>query len=377
MTSNMTACAASADSQGTPLLQNSAFLAGLVDAATDAIIVCDAQQRIVLFNPAAQRMFGLSQEQSLQYHVNDLLPQRFREGHSQRIRGFNAPDGIQRAMNGDQPVTGLRADGEEFPVQASLSGTLQDGQMFYIAILRDVTLRERNREALVRSNQELQQFAFVASHDLRSPLRSIQGFLTILQQRHGAALDPAASSLVARAIGAALQMDTMTTDLLNYARLGDLAGRIAPVNMGAAAAQACSLLQDAITESGAVIHIEALPVVYADPRQMVQLLHNLLGNAIKYCTGRAPEVSVSAVHAEGEWLFAVEDNGIGIEAQYLGRIFDLFERLHSQHEYAGTGIGLAICRRIVERHGGRLWAVSEPGRGSTFCFNIPDSSETQ
>ncbi|CAN5705330.1 hypothetical protein BH11PSE7_BH11PSE7_19680 [soil metagenome] len=367
----------SEDRSAHPPQHSNRFLMSVVEAAMDAIIVCDEEQRIVLFNDAAQRMFGLNREQALGLHIGELMPQRFRTDHAQRVRDFTVADGARRAMNQGGEVMALRADGKEFPVEASLAGMQQDGRWFYTAILRDVSQRRQVRDALVRSNQDLQQFAFIASHDLRSPLRSIQGFLSILQDRHGPALGPAASGLLARALGAAAQMDQLTSNLLTYARLGDTAGRVEPVNMRAAAAEACSLLHAAIESSGARIDIQALPVVHGDARQMVQLLHNLVGNSVKYCRERTPEVTVSATRREADWLFAVSDNGIGIEAKYMPRIFDIFERLHTEHEFPGTGIGLAICRRIVERHGGRLWAESEPGRGSTFFFNHPDSTENQ
>jgi len=233
-------------------------------------------------------------------------------------------------------------------------------------------LRQTN-VALVQRNLDLQQFAFVASHDLRSPLRSVKSYLTLLQARHAGNLDAKALDLIARARRALEQMDCLTQGLLAYARLDAPALALEAVDCNELLAHVLGLMEAGLAESGAQVTAPApLPTVTAERAQLVQLLQNLLGNALKYCQGRAPRVQVSARREAGAWLFEVADNGIGIEPQHQGRIFEIFKRLHTAEEYPGTGIGLAICERIVARHGGRIGVTSEPGRGSTFFFSIPD-----
>jgi len=236
-------------------------------------------------------------------------------------------------------------------------------------------LRQTN-SALVRRNLDLQQFAFVASHDLRSPLRSVKGYLTLLQARHAASLDARGLDLIARATRALGEMDRLTQDLLSYARLDAPALALEPVDCNELLAHVLGRMQASMAETGAEVTAAPLPTVAAERGQLIQLLQNLLGNAFKYCQGRAPRVQVSARRGAAEWLFEVADNGIGIEPQHLDRIFEIFKRLHTAEEYPGTGIGLAICERIVTRHGGRLGVRSELGHGSTFFFSIPDKNKT-
>lgn len=227
--------------------------------------------------------------------------------------------------------------------------------------------------ALVQRNLDLQQFAFVASHDLRSPLRSVTGYLTLLQARYASSLDAKGQGLIGRATAALGQMNQLTEDLLSYARLDSPAQAFEPVDCNEVLASALSVLDASITETGGQVTVEALPTVTGDRGQLTQLFQNLLGNALTYCQGRAPSIRVSARRGTAEWVFGVADNGIGIEPQHLTRIFEVFKRLHTPQEYPGNGIGLAICERIVARHGGRLWVDSESGQGSTFSFSLPDT----
>ncbi|MCJ7799581.1 MAG: PAS domain-containing protein, partial [Polaromonas sp.] len=232
-------------------------------------------------------------------------------------------------------------------------------------------LRQTNA-LLVQRNLDLQQFAFVASHDLRSPLRSVMGYLTLLKTRYASSLDAKGQGFIARATAALEQMNELTEDLLAYARLDSSALAFDRVDCNEMLADTLSILDASITETRAQVTIEALPAIMGERIQLIQLFQNLLGNALKYCQGRAPVIRVSARRGAGEWVFEVADDGIGIEPQHLAHIFEVFKRLHTAQEYPGNGIGLAICERVVARHGGRLWVDSELGRGSTFFFSIPD-----
>jgi len=236
-------------------------------------------------------------------------------------------------------------------------------------------LRQTNG-ALVQRNLDLQQFAFVASHDLRSPLRSVTGYLTLLQARYAPNLDAKGRDIIGRATAALAHMNQLTEDLLSYAQLDSPIQALESVDCNRVLTHVLSILDARITETGGQVTVEALPTVTGERGQLIQLFQSLLGNALKYCQGRAPVIKVSAQRGTAEWIFQVADNGIGIESQHLTRIFEVFKRLHTAQEYSGNGIGLAICERIVVRHGGRMWVDSEPGQGSIFSFSIPDKVET-
>ena len=260
-----------------------------------------------------------------------------------------------------------------------------DGQYYgRIWYFRDITEPKRAEEKLrltvadlARSNKDLEQFAYVASHDLQEPLRMVSSYTQLLARRYQGQLDATANEFIAFAVDGADRMQKLINDLLTYSRVGTRAQAFQPTDCTAALGQALANLRAAIETSGTLVTHGPLPAVVHDNLLLVQLFQNLIGNAIKFHVEAPPRVHVSADRQGDEWVFAVRDNGIGIDPQYADRIFTIFQRLHTREEYPGTGIGLAICKKIVEHRGGRIWVESQPGTGSTFYFSIPMGGDPQ
>jgi chemotaxis family two-component system sensor kinase Cph1 len=225
---------------------------------------------------------------------------------------------------------------------------------------------------LARSNAELEQFAYVASHDLQEPLRMVASYTQLLARRYQDKLDADARDFIAYAVDGATRMQALIADLLNYSRIGTRGKPFRPSSSEAVLERVLAGLRLMINESGATLSHDPLPTILCDDVQLGQLFQNLLVNAIKFRTEIPPLIHISAERKGNVWTFSVRDNGIGIAPEYAERIFMIFQRLHSKNEYPGTGIGLAVCKKIVERHGGRIWVNSQPGSGATFFFTIPD-----
>jgi len=233
---------------------------------------------------------------------------------------------------------------------------------------------KKTLEDLERSNKELEQFAYVASHDLQEPLRMVLSYTQLLERRYKDKLDTDANEFIAYAVDGAKRMQRLIQDLLVYSRVSSRGKSLTPTDCNAVLGQVCINLSVAIEENNAMVTHDELPIVMADETQLVQLFQNLINNAIKFHSEEPPRIHVSAEKNKKEWIFSVLDNGKGIDPQYHDRIFVIFQRLEGKGEYPGTGIGLAICKKIIERHGGRIWVESEPGKGSTFYFTLPARS---
>jgi len=235
----------------------------------------------------------------------------------------------------------------------------------------EIADRERTAEQLMKSNEELEQFAYVASHDLQEPLRVVVGYVQLLDRRYKTRLDAGADEFLHYIVDGVSRMQQLIGDLLDYSRIGTRAKPFQTVDLRTVVDRALANLQRVVEENDAKVTCDPLPNVRGDESQLVQLFQNLIANGVKFHNERAPEIHISARREQDHWVFAVGDNGIGIERQYWERIFVIFQRLHTRRKYEGTGIGLAICKRIVERHGGRIWVESEPNQGTTFFFTIP------
>ncbi|MGE5493210.1 MAG: PAS domain S-box protein [Actinomycetota bacterium] len=503
-------------------------LSGILDSAIDAIISVDAGQRVVRFNPAACRMFRCPVEEAVGAPLDRFIPERFRTAHQNHVQQFAQGGATARTMGLPGVFSGLRADGEEFPIEATIAKVRVENGWQMTVFLRDITERvraeaalrrskedleqavrganigiwhwdlrtgsvdmsarcrqlfgvmvdaaltfkdvmgaihpedrervqaalqrtldegieykfekrvvwrdgsvhwlecigrelndertgkavglrgisleitERKRleerllgrneeleysiedrtaqliranEALERSNLELQQFAFIAAHDLQTPLRSISGFAQLLRKDYEGRLDPQAEAWLDQLVRSVHRMRDVVHDILAYSRVESRGNAFRPTDFNELVDDVLATLDAPIRETGARVGRDSLPTVLGDRTQLAQVLQNLIDNALKYHGEVRPEIHVSAHRQDEGWEFRVRDNGIGIAEKHLENIFDIFRRLHSQQEYPGTGIGLAICRRVVHRHGGRIWVDSLPGKGSTFHFTLPDHPE--
>jgi light-regulated signal transduction histidine kinase (bacteriophytochrome) len=247
--------------------------------------------------------------------------------------------------------------------------------------MRDITER-RNAEQkqqdtaahLAESNADLAQFAYVASHDLQEPLRAVAGCVQLLAEGYASRLDDTARELITHSVDGVRRMHTLIEDLLTYSRVGTGGKPFRKIDCSEILSSVLANLAAEIREREAVLIYDKHPTIIADPNQIAQLFQNLISNGIKFCTDRRPEIRIQSSYRDGEWLFSVSDNGIGIDPCCSERIFLIFQRLHTRKEFPGSGIGLAVCKRIVERHRGRIWVEPEPGNGATFYFTIPDPS---
>jgi light-regulated signal transduction histidine kinase (bacteriophytochrome) len=262
---------------------------------------------------------------------------------------------------------------------------IKDGKVIeVIGFAREITDRKKAEEVLkekteelARSNRELEAFAYVASHDLQEPLRMVTNFVQLLAKRYKGKLDSNADDFINFAVDGAMRMWNLINDLLAYSRVGTRGHPFEPINCETILQEALDNLKVAMEESGAVVTHDSLPTVTADSSQLGQLFQNLIGNAIKFRGNERPRIHVSANRNGNGWTFSVRDNGIGIAPEYTERIFIIFQRLHGRQQYPGTGIGLAICKKIVERHGGRIWVESTPEKGATFYFTLPKEGVQQ
>jgi len=348
-----------------------------VESAPNGMLVVDEHGTITLINRQLETMFGYAREELIGRPLELLVPEQLRTMHPRLVAGFfREPQA--RPMGAGRDLYGRHKDGRPVAIEIGLNPFVTQDGIFTLASIIDITARKRAEqdlkrfnEELQRSNRELGQFAYVASHDLQEPLRAVSGCVQLLAQRYQGRLDTRADDLIGHAVSGASRMQQLINDLLVYSRVGTRGRPFEPTDCLVPLEEALANLEVPLRETDALITHDELPTVAGDPTQLTQLFQNLIGNAIKFRGNRRPEVHVGVERKSGGYLFYVRDNGIGIEPQYFERVFGVFQRLHSRREYPGNGIGLAICRKIVERHHGRMWVDSQPGRGSTFFFTIP------
>jgi PAS domain S-box-containing protein len=357
--------------------QMQAHLAAIVESSDDAIISKTLDGIIVSWNRGAERLYGYTSEEVIGRSISLLAP----IGRADEVADLLDRSKRQEAVEHYETVR-VRKDGREVLVSLSIS-PIKDpaGSLIGASVIaHDITDRKKAEEALARrteelarSNAELEQFAYVVSHDLQEPLRTVANFAQLLLKRYRGKLDAKADDFIDFIVDGVTRMQGMINDLLAYSRVESRGKESVPADCAELLGQALGNLQAAIEESGAQVTHDPLPVVRCDGAQILQVFQNLVGNSIKFRNGPPPRIHVGVERAAAEWVFSVKDNGIGIDSQYAGRIFEIFQRLHTQREYPGSGIGLAIAKKIVERHGGRIWVESRPQQGATFFFTLPVS----
>jgi len=349
----------------------------LIDGAKDyAIVMLDLVGCVTSWNEGATRLKNWHEEEILGRHLSLFyLPEAAADGLPARDLERAASAGRHAAE-----IWQLRKDGSKFMAEVIITAIRDDSGTLlgFSTVTRDITERRRTEEQLQatlmeleRSNKDLEQFAYVASHDLQEPLRMVSSYTQLLAQRYEGQLDDRAKKYIDYAVDGAVRMQRLINDLLAYSRVSTQGKTLETIDSQLTLDEALLNLSAAIEENQVTVNRNALPCVRADAAQLTQLFQNLLSNAIKFRGSAAPLVQVSALDLGRDWRFSVQDNGIGIKAHYADKVFVIFQRLHTRLEYPGTGIGLAMCKRIVERHGGRIWFESEPGSGSTFYFTLP------
>jgi PAS domain S-box-containing protein len=360
------------------LRQASAYTRSLIEASLDPLVTIAPDGKITDLNRATELVTGGSREELIGADFSNYFtdPERARHGYQQAFGEGSVRDYELEIRRRDGLITPVRYNASVYRNEAG-------AVVGVFAAARDISERKRAEEALdqsikelARSNAELEQFAYVASHDLKEPLRMVANFTQLLSQRYRDQLGQEGAEFIAYAVDGANRMQRLIDDLLTFSRVGTRGKSFEPTDCNQVFAQSLANLQFAIGESGALVDHDEFPTVLGDSLQLVQLFQNLVGNAIKFHSEAPPRVHVSVERKDSQWVFSVQDNGIGIDPQFADRIFVIFQRLHYRGEYPGTGIGLALCKKIVERHKGRIWVESEPGKGATFFFSIPIKSAT-
>jgi len=354
------------------------LLSTAVASAVNGVAITDRNAQILWVNPAFSQLTGYTFGEAVGRTPRILKsgrnpPELYREMWTTLLKGEPwHGELVNRHKDGslrdeEMTITPVHAHGAEIT--------------HFVAIKQDISERRRVQAALERtaadlerSNRDLEQFAYVASHDLQEPLRAVGGFVKLLERRFSKDLDAKAVEFIAGAAEGAERMERLISDLLAFSRVDAGGGAFAPADLNRLLAEALENLQASIAAAGAKVASDPLPTLTVDPAQVTRLFQNLVGNAVKFRGERPTQIHVVAQLEGDRWVFSVRDNGIGIEPEYFERIFQIFQRLHTRKHYPGTGIGLAICKKIVERHGGVIWVESQPGQGSVFCFSLPAPS---
>ena len=343
------------------------------------VIIENLEGKINFVNPAFLNIFRYKDQ-------NEVIGKNAAELFApKKVRKFADLTAVIDNEKGDiEEFTVHREDGSGCSVEVSCSnvtdkaGNIIGRMAFFVDVTERKQIKKKLKSTLAdlkRSNTDLQQFAYVASHDLQEPLRMVASYTQLLEKRYKDKLDTDAKEFIQIAVDGALRMQSLINDLLSYSLVGARQKTVEPTDCDYVLGQVIATLSTTIEQNNAIITNDDLPTVMADASQMHELIKNLVSNAIKFRSEHAPRIHISAKQDINTWLFSVQDNGLGIDPQHNDKIFLIFQRLHRKEEYPGTGIGLAICKRIVERHSGKIWVESNIGKGSTFYFTLPVTGE--
>lgn len=343
----------------------------LLEAAPDAMMIINKEGKITLANIHTEKIFGYSLSELYKQTIEKILPHFLHKGYLSQIIEKKSPQiGLEFQASHQKNYT--------FPIEISLSPLETSEGILAIATIRDITSRkqsEKKLETLIdnlkHSNQELERFAYIASHDLQEPLRMVSSYTQLLSQKYKDKLDQDANDFITFAVDGAKRMQQLITDLLIYSQISTKGNPFSETDCNLIIKDVILNLSIAIRESHAEITFDTLPTVKCDKVQILQLFQNLLSNSLKFHRNKPPRIHISAHQKDNEWVFVITDNGIGISPEYHDQIFLIFQRLHSKSEYPGTGVGLAICKKIIDRHHGKIWIESKLGEGTTFYFTLP------
>ncbi len=346
----------------------------IFEYSLDGILLSAPDGRVFNANPAACRIFGRTEKEICEVGMDGLIDRRDAQW-STVVEQMSRTDGMRGELSFD------RKNGTVFPAEISMTVfRTSEGEDRISSIIRDISQRKQaeaalreKTDALERSNKDLEEFAYVTAHDLREPLVGIGAYLKLLERRSGHSLDDESRKFVTRAVETVARMDSLIRSLLAYSRVAENSEELETIDANSCLRQALANLKSVINETATSVTSDSLPTLKARPAQLVQVFQNLIGNGIKFRGTEPPKIHVAFTPSEDDYHFSVCDNGRGIELPYLDKIFQIFQRVDDSSGPSGTGIGLATCKKIVERHGGRIWVGSEPGKGSTFHFTFPKS----
>lgn len=359
------------------LIESEGKLRNLTERARDGLVTINLFNRIIEWNKAAEDMFGWKANEAIGQNLNIIIPEKYREGHRRGMERY-AITGQSTVIHQTVIMEGLRRDGSTFPLELNVSSWKYSNEWYFSAFLRDITSRvkaetslEESRQELERSNTELEHFAYIASHDLQEPLRMVASYCELLKKRYSDKLGTDGVEMVDFAVDGANRMKKLIQSLLTYSR-ASRDYKFYDVDLNEVCRILNKQLSQVIEETNSNIICNDLPIVEGEVALLTQLFQNLILNGIKFRKKHIiPEICIDAERINSEWVFKVKDNGIGIDPKFNDKLFVIFQRLHSREEYEGTGIGLALCKKIVEKHGGRIWIESELGRGTTVLFTLP------
>lgn len=355
-------------------------LQAVMNTVLDGLITINSRGIIQSFNPSSSRIFGYKPEEVIGKNVKMLMPEPDQGRHDSYIGNYHKT-GIAKIIGIGREVEAKRKDGSIFPMELGISSFEINGERCFVGIIRDITerkllesLRRSLLDKLIASNTELERFAYIASHDMQEPIRMVTNFSEIIAKEYGEQLDERGHEYLNLVIDSGKRMRDLVEDLLDYSRLDSEGIRTVEFQGDESIDGALKNLQELIREKGATVTYDSLPDLCANPIQFMRLLQNLIANAIKYQPpGNKPAIHVNGKESQDGWTISVKDNGLGIKPEFIEQIFQPFRRLHRWEVIQGSGLGLSICKKIIENHGGRIWVESSPGQGSTFSFFIPNT----